>query len=407
VTPATRIVLAEPVRWEEVHQPFNTSLILACQEAFPDAGITFLAEASHLGSVRQALAPDEQGQVEFEPLEIPPAGASRMQRWRSAWSMAAGLVRRAEERRAEVLVLLSVSTELVWAFNALGRLRPLPRTVAVLHAGLAEVVRRPRYNLIERMASLRSAILASPPRIGFVVLERSILAFLTALDARLAGRMRLLPHPLPPDLLDNTPFRALRPGEPIRIGLLGLCTPQKGLFRFLRLAEHARMAGAGRLEFEIVGRLHQDAVERARPYLQYLSRRPAEQRLPRHEFTDAVRRLHFGAFLFEGDHYELTASGVLLDAIATCLPLVTDHPGLVSHLEAEAGAIGVTSPAPFEHGDLVRRLLAVTPEAYAGYSRNVLRLRTGRDPSALVPTLRELAGADPGAAGRPVEAQSA
>lgn len=198
-----------------------------------------------------------------------------------------------------------------------------------------------------------------------VVLEQSILDSITARDAELASGISVFPHPLPPDLLDEPPSRSIDTDAPIKIGLLGLCTPQKGLFRFLELAKYAKSSQVNRLEFEIIGRLHKDVISRAEPYMQYLHRPPANKIMPREEFVAAASNLHFAVFLFDGNYYNVTASGVSLDCIALGVPVIADSSELIHRLEREVGPIGLTDSDYFTSEALIGHLKNLD-HAYSG-----------------------------------------
>lgn len=62
--------------------------------------------------------------------------------------------------------------------------------------------------------------------------------------------------------------------------------------------------------------------------------------MPRPLFVERARRLTYGAFFFDGEHYSLTASGVLLDCIALGIPLLGCRHPLFTALEEEVGEIG-------------------------------------------------------------------
>jgi glycosyltransferase involved in cell wall biosynthesis len=235
-------------------------------------------------------------------------------------------------------------------------------------------------------------MLRAPRPMHFLVLERAILDTVRRKAPPLAARLTVLPHPLPPDLLE--PPRLERPpAPPVKIGLLGLCTPQKGLNVFLDLARKLADSPA-RIEFHVVGRIHEQFAERTLAFMRYLSGQPSQAPLPRAEFVRGAAALHYAAFFFDGGHYAATASGVLLDCIALGIPLIGRRHPLLDALTEAAGDIGELC-APGEEEAMLRRLAeSFDLQRYEKQRANMLSLRAERTPQALAAALRRLAEPD-------------
>lgn len=278
----------------------------------------------------------------------------------------------------------------MWFLNLRSVKRRMPFSIAVLHGGLAQDLRVPRFNCFERAISLRNAMKSSPANIRFAVLETPISKELVRRVPDLDGRVSVLPHPLPTDLMFHEPVEEKDKKDAVHVGLLGLCTPQKGLFRFLRLAKYAHDNGVSGVRFEIVGRLHEDSVSAARPFMNYLWRQPSADRVPRHEFVRSVSILDYGAFLFEGNHYEMTASGVLLDCVGLGVPLVKSENILFRSLEAEVGKIGLTLPEEPEAA--IRQIMEDSNESYRLMRENIMALRGCRGGEATGQRIRDILG---------------
>jgi hypothetical protein len=295
-----------------------------------------------------------------------------------------------EEERASVLIFASVTRPILWHMRVLAAFYEIPRTIAILHGGLSAALRRPRYNLAARWLSLGSAMAAAPSALSFAVLEKHILETVQNADSRLAHRIDLFPHPLPPDLLEGG-ARVPPETPPIKIGLLGLCTPQKGLFTFLRLAQRLTGTLVGNLEFHIVGRIHSDHLEQAQRYSEYLTIPTSSEPLPRNRFVDELARLHYAAFFFDGRHYDATASGVLLDCIALGIPLIGRRHPLIDALRESAGNIGEFCEEGQEEA-MVRQLVErFDRDRYREQQANMLSLREARMPQALATYLQSAA----------------
>jgi|GEM_PF-1449516 hypothetical protein len=381
------ILVAEPVRRGPTHQAFNASLILACHAALPEHQIVVLAFDDHLNALREVLgAPDWLVLEQF-----PPAFDSGCQTFVSAMHVASTVYQSAVSRQADSLILTSVTNKLLWAYRLLGLLKKRPRNViAVFHAGLASIVRKRLFGRLRKFFSGRSAIMLSEKNMRFIVLERAIHKELFRRDARLAQRFSVLPHPLPPDLLNQSTRNQDSVVSPIRLGLLGLATPQKGLLQFLALAKAAKSQFPGEFDFQLVGRLHTDYQYLAGEIEEATDRKVPEEVLSRGDFVARLRELDFALFLFQGVYYELTASGVLVDCIALNLPVISTENGLVDEMESEVGPIGVRLKNESMECLSSELMQCLSESSYFEMTENLRRLSENRTPDALAPALRKL-----------------
>lgn len=206
------------------------------------------------------------------------------------------------------------------------------KILAFLHANLAVTLRRPKFNIAERWFRERCLIRFLPVSIKYCVLERGVASRAVELMPELTGKLAVIPHPVPEDVRSK-PLVALE--KPLKIGLCGLLTPQKGLMRMQRLAQTFQRKD---VEFHLHGRLHQ-SVSVGGDYTCFATQ-PSVESIDRESFLDRISSLDLGAFFFTGQYYELTASGVLLDYMALGLPLFGYRNTAISAIESEFGVIG-------------------------------------------------------------------
>ncbi len=379
------ITIIEPVRTALEHQAFNASLLQATVAAYSGETVEFWAEPDHLQYVSQSLSAELP--ISYCPLVIAPRRGNIWQRLRADWAAANFALNRAKGPEQRV-IFSSVTVPLLWACAVLGCLKPSShRLGGVVHGGLAELRWRPRFNLFKRWTSLRWAMAMAPKWLSFWVLEQSIADALPRFAPELASRFAVFPHPLPPDLADivHEP-----PQQPLAIGLLGLATPQKGLLRFLNVATALQARGA---EFHLVGRIHQDWRAKVANQLTALVQQPETIPMPRPLFVERARRLTYGAFFFDGEHYSLTASGVLLDCIALGIPLLGCRHPLFTALEEEVGEIGHFCEAG-EEVQMVADLIAnFDPARHGAQCAAMRRLRHQRSVEALAERIDQLLSA--------------
>lgn len=334
------LVLCEPVRLGLEHQPFN-SAILEGLLAAGESRVRFMADPGHQAAVLPAVA--GAGHIMPVDIELPPRHDPWRRRLSGDWRTARLALEQARADEASDLLFLSCTPGLLLALAWLApRLGANLRILAIHHGGLIELTRQ-RFGRSRPLWTGLGFAMRRAERAGvrFLVLEEVIRAQLDAIAPALARATGTLPHPVPGDIRPGDSRSDRRPGTPIRIALLGLATPQKGLRVFLELARAMRERHPGVAEFHFVGRVHEDFAALAAQYAGYIATQPAAEPLARADFRAALERMDYACFFFEGTHYSMTASGVMLDCMAQGLPVIGRHSPLLDSLEARVGTIGV------------------------------------------------------------------
>lgn len=385
------ILIVEPVRQGRTHQAFNASLIATCHAAFPHHQIVVAACEDHLEALREALG--EPSWLLMQPL--PAVSLSSVADIRSDVRVSMTVTRLVRQWHVEHLILSSFRTRLLWTLRLMGAFlaRPL-NIVAIFHAGLASLVRRRRFGRLFTLFSERGALLALRSSVRFVVLEQAVLNELHKRDPVLAARCEVFPHPIPPECLRSASGARMPRGLPVRVGLLGLATPQKGLLNFLALAREARDSYPGEFDFELVGRLHQDYQHLAGEVEEVSGRSVPQGVLSREEFLTRLARLDYALFLFEGGYYQFTPSGVLVDCIAMNLPVISTSSALIDNLESDLGPIGLRLEQVKPRLQLQQLRKEVREVNYGALQRNLCHLCKARTPQALSGTLHAILTGD-------------
>ncbi len=150
------------------------------------------------------------------------------------------------------------------------------------------------------------------------------------------------------------------------------------------IANRAQSEGRGtEVEFHVVG--HAPVGSLNHEALRSLATRPAETPLERAEFLARVADLDLVVMLHDEAHYAHTASGVLLDAVATERPLVNLPNVMIDHLATRHGDIG--HPCADLEG-IADYLAALTVddldgERFRRWRANVGRVARSRHPTAV------------------------
>ncbi|NUZ05166.1 glycosyltransferase [Piscinibacter koreensis] len=317
--------------------------------AFPDEPIAFHGAASHIEHVRAALGGNVDG-IAWHDADVAPRRASTRERWRRDLALLHRVVR--ENARAgsggHLLSLQTIPTVLLPAaalrISGLAR-RPI---LGVLHGYLNEALGWRSRNPLVRAIDMRSALDIAAPRVGLIALETGIADAVAASMPQVGARIATLRHPLP----EVEPHDTAGAAPPVRIGFLGLATRAKGFDAFVAAARAAKALHGDAVEFHAVGRFPPGSEWNVGELQAFLATLPSAEPVPRERFDQALASWHYVCLPYRADHYTLSASGVLLDALAHGKPIIAGatpavrevfaegHPGvLVADLDRLAQAI--------------------------------------------------------------------
>ena len=219
----------------------------------------------------------------------------------------------------------------------------------------------------------------------FLVLEPCIRDELARWRPAAAARTDVLPLPINLQEAADNPLGL--PGAPLRVGFVGLATPDKGIGLFLEVARRMRAAHGGRIAFHLVGRLMHGADLAG---YDVLDEPPSDHHLPRGEFVRRLAALHYVMLPFRPGYYDLAASGALIDAITLLKPVIATHTGFVDALFAEAGDVGHLCNDDAALGQVLEAVLAMPdPSRYARQVAALQTARTQREPARLAVTYYE------------------
>jgi hypothetical protein len=250
---------------------------------------------------------------------------------------------------------------------------------AVLHGYLNDIVGWRSRNPLRRVCDLRSALEHwRDPKLEYVVLEEPIRSQLVALIPGIEDQVVCLNHPFP---ASETNEKANALCYPIRIGFLGLATPQKGFDVFLAMAKKIKSIRGSLVEFHAFGRLMNGVAQQQ---FEFLETSPVTAGLPRREYLENVRRLHYVCLPYLGNHYELSPSGVLLDAIGLLKPIIGLPSPVLRGLFSSQPMLGTLCESPDELTDRVLELtLDLDQQLYESRIDALRTLREGRSTRTL------------------------
>lgn len=382
------IVVCEPVCWGWEHVAINSALLEIVHRAFPMSEIVFYGEASHIAHLQSELGGAITTAIVWKPVRLAHRRSSVGRRGPIDARLALRLLASLRDVPEGHLLLCGGTPVMVLVLKLLMRLgvRRAHGVQIVCHGWLSRLKGWRSRNPFVRMLDWRTALtVANNPRIQFIILEEAIRNTVAAEFPELARHLAVLHHPIP-SASDSSADINL--GPPYRFGFLGVASDAKGFPVFLEIASELRKRFADRVEFHAVATLPPGSVA---PPMESLTLRAGVVKSSRNDFAHAIQQLHYVCLPYHGSHYELSPSGVLLDAVAFGKPVLATGIPLVIELFDRYGDIGFICADTREFCETITSIVNEADERHYRAQVHALRAaRASRTPAALAPLYREI-----------------
>lgn len=244
-------------------------------------------------------------------------------------------------------------------------------------------------NPLMRVFDMQSALhRTTGPRLRLIALENPIRMQLEERVPVLRGRVDVVHQAVDPnesggEVVEEPP----KLETPIKIGFLGMATRAKGYDAFLRIADDIARSHPEAVEFHGVGMLHSEFEQADQSALRVPMTRAG---LSRAKFAAATSRLHYACLPYSGVYYQLIASGVLVDAIAWCKPIIAISQPVLSEAFERFGDIGYLCRDESELRSVILDIVErPNPRRYAEQVKAIAAMRATRLPAALGRSYRQ------------------
>jgi glycosyltransferase involved in cell wall biosynthesis len=370
------------------HVPFNAALLATVQIAYPKERLQFFGAAKHIEQLKQQVGTQLASSIDWDEIIPPSLGTSYFKRFLREFSVIRPLLKALpREDSMSWLVLTSAYPSTILAFKAARWVCWGRSPVQIVLHGLSGVVGRRYRHPIRRFQDTRTALtLFGNNGIKYLVLETSIRDTILKSLPFLEGHVEVLDHPVSPNEEVCTSSDL---SWPFRFGFLGLALKSKGFGIFVDVANAMSSKFERCVEFHAIGRVADDAAPAKGA--EVLTTKPTITQIARADFIKALSQLHFVVLPHEAASYMLTASGVLLDAIAFEKPIIARKIPIFEEIFEKHGDIGYLFDSDAELGSIVEKIIkAADKQRYYRQVRNLRILRKSRTPDSLATTYREI-----------------
>lgn len=381
------ILVCEMIFDSGSHIPFNAGLLATIRAAFPKEEIAFYGSRGHLIDLKKQVGKTVASAIQWNEIHPIPPGPGYSERFISEFRLIRQLISKLQHSSTSHLLLASAFPSTVLAVKA-ARLFGLKCSVIqiVLHKMSGVVGRRYRRPIL-RLRDMKTALsFFGNSGIQYLVLEEFIRNAVVKSIPCLDGKIETLEHPISPN---EGASKAVDLSNLVRFGFLGNTLKSKGYPLFVQVANGIIARYAGKAEFHVIGRCL-NVCDRVNGE-QVLTTKPAAEKLTRDEFVCGISALHYVILPHETEAYTLTASGVLLDAIAWQKPVIARKIHMFEALFEKYGDIGYLFNDEADLINIIEQILQTTD--VSRYRRQVLTLgdvRRSRDPETLAAAYRKL-----------------
>ncbi len=383
------IIVCEPIRWNLEHIPCNAGILAAIRVAYPGMPLHFYGEELHVRNLQRELGNEMSSSIVWKIIHIPPRHSDVFYRFWQDLTLVREISNRCQGYAEGHIVMMSANASILVGLKLLMKTRHLRNRVQViLHGELASLTWIPRNPCI-RLRTVRTALqIGSNHNIQYIVLEEAIRRTLAKEIPSLDGHVGVLDHPV---ALAEAPSTIDRISNPVRFGLLGLATQQKGFSTFLKVAAQSAAMYGKRAEFHAIGTLHDDFRGVDSLEMGALTSRPGHAFMSRNEFARRVAQLHFVCLFFEGRYYDFSPSGVLLDAIAWEKPMIASRVGIIEDLADRYGDIGYLYGDETDISGAIEKIMSEMDQVrYDRQKAAIRKAKISRSPESLARSYRAL-----------------
>ena len=215
----------------------------------------------------------------------------------------------------------------------------------------------------------------SKSKIKLICLESLVAKNLLAEIPNLINNIKIIPHPI-----DELEKIQLAKKDKLTIAFVGILSPEKRPELFEQLTQ---CVNNSKYNFSVIGWAHKPESFNFKNCIHLPSKGP----LPQETMQKQLAESDFICMLHEPEHYKLSASGVLLDAIKYKKPILHLNSELVLEIEKTSGQFSISANSIEE---LAKHLDSVSQADIELFNKNLEKLQVTRHYKYVAEELRAL-----------------
>lgn len=380
------ILVFEMIWTGTMHAPGNSATIQTILAACPEQAVRVHAEGTHLANLRADPLLAAHGNLDFVEIAISPRHRYRthLVSWRRFLTEFATLWRGVQSTPRDercLIFLISATPTAILAARLVARLdRRVVGVQVGMHGNLNDLTAWRSRNPMRRWFDLPSVMgRRQSPKVRYLVLEEGIRRELARIAPGAAEVTDVLALPI--NVAEVPAVPETRLALPLRIGLVGQATEEKGITPFLETARVFKARHGDKVEFTLIGRAIK-GTDLSR--FDVLDDPVSTDHLSRQAFLERLAGLHYVFLPLSARYYSLSASGALIDAITWLKPVIASDLPIVADQFKRFGDIGyLCEDLAGMQAALEAVLIDMDRERYARQREALRQARAARMPDAL------------------------
>ncbi|HTY12889.1 MAG TPA: hypothetical protein VMD02_01730 [Candidatus Omnitrophota bacterium] len=380
------LIVCEPECRGFAHERINAYYLYALSLSLPGEKILFIAEKGHIKCIKENLS-GRDANIEYMETDIPDPARPYLRQIRPFIELDRKLFRLAEERGADRLIYLSISSVNLYLIKyLLKREKRINKCLIVLH-GILETLNHYPYRGISRVTDFlfwfRNPLLMKhgSEKIEYLALSQGIKDRLVSKYRSLAKNIHVTFFPY---LFSEPPAaKASFAGGSVRFGSFGGI---KAPGQLLALIERVNaVKSIHRPEFVIIG--PGDGIK----FPEGVVVPSPNKRMDRQEMDKYAVGVNYALYVYPRGGYDLMASGALFDAISYQKPMIAIRNPFFEECFAIFGDIGYLCEDTDEMFEVMSAILKTPPDIkYEVQRQNLVRAKGITSPDRTAGTLKRL-----------------
>lgn len=371
------ILIIEPMCKGMSHTPFNSALLAIVMKAFPEERIIFYSDGDHCNEIKNRLIDLSLNNISFYSVEYPPRKCGVLYDLICEIIMYRKIFKSINTKECQHILVTSANAVNLIALKLVVLIMSIKVQIKVImHSPLTELAFSRSFNPIKRYTDFRSAILAFKviKNIEYIVLDEIVRINLQNKLPMSSLKVKVLEHPIP---LDRISEPLLRNDGVLRFAFVGAATKEKGFDAYLRFVDKLQDKYSNISECFILGSVSNDWARMMRDVK--LANRVSSEKIPRNELISLAEKVQYVCLFYNEEHYNLCASGALLDAIGWEKPIIANRIPLFTNIFNKYGEIGYLYEDENDIITIVEKIMTdYNNKKYLKYINNIKQIKIER-----------------------------
>ncbi len=369
-----KIIFIEPNFKGFTHYNVNRSFLLAYINTYHDSKIHVVADESHIANIAKDVESQIQSHYIDYELETKKINRSGWNYYLAPWKrlkMYLKILKKIQVKSGDQLFFASNNEFDFFCGWLLSKRYTNINISFVCHANLNQIYTWQSKNPLRSFFQYKTALQRlAKTKIKLICLENLVAKNLIKVSPCLSQNIKIIPHPIDEIYTATT---STNNKDKLNIAFVGILSVEKRPELFEELTNNLDQE---KFNCSVIGWAHDKDQYHFKNCIHEPKSSPLDQKL----MLELLLSCDFICLLHDPEHYKLSASGVLLDAIKFEKPIIHLDSELVLDIEKRHGEVSITAPSIDE---LSKKLNIITTSEIQRLKNNLKKIQVTRHYNAL------------------------